>query len=210
MELDSFLASPRWDIIQIITKNPSSPMEIAEQIGTTISFVSQQLKLLEAAGIVKKERTGAVEKGKPRTLFSIARERAYIVPLAKNLPEKKLLDITKEHKIILSIWGIEDKKIHSHLQKFFWKIEPFLEDINAIFVYLKDLLPKIYIVSKGSSLTHKINETLKSSGEKANFQVVSSASPVSKLETDNLVAIYDPEEILEKDNLLKGGEANND
>ena len=55
MELDSFLASPRWDILRIISENPYSPIEIAERTKTTVSFVSQQLKLLEAAGLVKKE-----------------------------------------------------------------------------------------------------------------------------------------------------------
>ena len=69
MELDSFLASPRWEILKIISERPSSPIEIGEKTKTTVSFVSQQLKLLEAAQIVSKEKTGAFEKGKPRNLF---------------------------------------------------------------------------------------------------------------------------------------------
>ena len=63
MELDSFLASPRWEILKIISEKPSSPIEIAKKTKTTVSFISQQLKLLEAARIVSKEKTGAFEKG---------------------------------------------------------------------------------------------------------------------------------------------------
>ena len=74
MELDSFLASPRWEILSLISERPSSPIELAEKTKTTVSFVSQQLKLLEAAQIVKKTKTGAFEKGKPRNLFSISQD----------------------------------------------------------------------------------------------------------------------------------------
>jgi len=92
MELDSFLASPRWEILQILTQKPSSPIEIAAKINTTVSFVSQQLKLLEAASLVKKARTGAVEKGKPRTLFLLSKEIAYIIHFQKISRKNKLLN----------------------------------------------------------------------------------------------------------------------
>jgi len=205
MELDSFLATPRWEILQMINKRPSAPTEIAENLGTTISFVSQQLKLLEAAGLVKKERTGAVEKGKPRTIFSISREMVYLVPLVKGVYQKKLLELTKEHKIVIKIWQIEDHKLHAPLEKFFWRIDHLLEDIDAIFVYHKGLAPKIYLLSKKSNLTQKINKAQETLAEKLSFQVISSVSPLSKLEKDYLVPIHGSSNFLEEPNELKGG-----
>lgn len=88
MELDSFLASPRWEILKIISEKPSSPIEIAKKTKTTVSFISQQLKLLEAARIVSKEKTGAFEKGKPRNLFSISKDVVYLTMLTKGFGEK--------------------------------------------------------------------------------------------------------------------------
>jgi len=190
MELDSFLASPRWDILKIVINKPSSPMEIAQQLGITTSFASQQLKLLEAKDIVKKEKTGAFEKGKPRSLFSISKESLYIVPLAKNAPEKSLVPLSKKNKAILNIWALKDKRLHTPLQKFFWQIEPHLPLIKKIFVYTKSLVPKIYIVSKDNSLTHQINETQKNMEEQMPFQVVSSSPSLKKLDQEYLYSIY--------------------
>ena len=58
MNYDSFLSTPRWEILQILAEKPSSPIEIAEKLGTTVSYASQQLTLLSAAGIVFKKKTG--------------------------------------------------------------------------------------------------------------------------------------------------------
>jgi predicted transcriptional regulator len=205
MELDTFLSTPRWDILRILIEKPSSPMEIALEINTTISFVSQQLKLLEAAGIVKKERTGNVDKGKPRTLFSISKESLYLVPLAKGFSEKKLVTLTREKGIILKIWAYPEIKFQLPLERFFWKIEEFLDEIDGIFVYNKGLIPKIYLISKNNSLTQKINDTQRKLLEKIPFEVVLSVSTISKLEPELLVPLYDPHRFFFGGIKLKGG-----
>lgn len=203
MELDSFLATPRWDILRIIIDKPSSPLKIAEEMGTTTSFISQQLKLLEAKGIVKKERTGEVEKGKPRSLFSITKEAVYITPLTKQLPSKKLIPLTREHKITLQIWGIENSKIQLALEKFFWKIQEHLDNIDAIAIYIKDDLAKIYIIPKNENATRQLNNIKEPREKDFDLRLISSVSPLLKLETGNLVPIYDPESMVL--NNLKGG-----
>jgi DNA-binding transcriptional regulator GbsR (MarR family) len=101
MELDSFLASPRWEILSLISERPSSPIELAEKTKTTVSFVSQQLKLLEAAQIVIKTKTGAFEKGKPRNLFSISKDFLYLIILTNGFSEKKQIDLDYYKKSIL-------------------------------------------------------------------------------------------------------------
>ena len=204
MELDSFLASPRWDILRVIIEEPSSPTKIAEIVGTTVSFVSQQLKLLEAAGIVKRERTGEVLKGKPRTIFSICEESFYMVPLAKGLTEKKLVPLSIEHKIIIQIWGIDDAQVQPTIEKFFWSIQKYLDAIEGIVVYTNKKKLKVYLLSRDTDLTHKINETQKNSDEYPAFQVTT-ASSLSKIESEYLVPIYDPKGLLLADEQLKGG-----
>lgn len=205
MELDSFLASPRWDMLKIIINKPSAPMEIAQQLKTTTSFVSQQLKLLEAAGLLKKQKTGAFEKGKPRTLFSISEESIYLVPLAKNAPDKKLIPLSKEHKTIVNIWCLENKELQITLQKFFWQIQNNLSKITAISVYTKPSTPKVYIVSKNSSLTHQINEIQKNLENKITFQVTASPVLMEKLDSKYLFSIYVSQEVAQDGFNLKGG-----
>ncbi len=205
MELDSFLASPRWDILKIIIQKPSAPIEIAEQIQATTSFVSQQLKLLEAAGLVKKQKTGAFEKGKPRSLFSISQESLYIIPLAKNAPDKTLLTLSKENKAIINIWCLENEQLQIPLQKFFWLLQPHLEKIDNISIYTKSLTPKVYITSSDKSLTHKINETQKNIEDPLVFQVISSPASLEKLSSEYLSSIYTSQETATEQTVLKGG-----
>lgn len=204
MELDSFLSSPRWDILKIIIQKPSAPMEIAEQLQTTTSFISQQLKLLEATGLVKKQKTGAFEKGKPRSLFSISQESLYLIPLAKNAPDKKLIPLSKEQKAIVNIWCLENQEIQNSLQSFFWQIQPSLDKIQAISVYTKSS-PKVYITSTDPSISHKINGIQKTFENKIAFQVISSPAPLEKLDTKHLYSIHVAHESEDGDFNLKGG-----
>lgn len=209
MELDSFLSSPRWEILRMIIQKPSSPMEIAKELETTNSFISQQLKLLEAAGIVKRKRTGAVEKGKPRTLFSISQESVYLVPLAKGIYKKKFLPLSRENKVVLKIWTLEDPKLHPILEKFFWKIQEYLDDIDAIVVHLESFSLKVYIISKDSTLLQKINKVQSGKG-KVPFQILASDTSLRKLESEGLFPVYDPQGIFENDDVLKGGSEKNE
>jgi len=205
MELDSFLSSPRWDMLKIIIDKPSSPMEIAQKLQTTTSFISQQLKLLEAANLVKKQKTGAFEKGKPRTLFSISEESLYLIPLAKNSPDKKLIPLSEENKVIVNIWCLENTKLQIILQKLFWQIQNYLEKISSISVYTKLPTPKVYITSKDSSITHKINEIQKNLEKKISLELISSSAPLEKLDSEHLFSIYVSQEIADGDINLKGG-----
>jgi len=205
MELDSFLSSPRWDMLKIIIDKPSSPMEIAQKLQTTTSFISQQLKLLEAANLVKKQKTGAFEKGKPRTLFSISEESLYLIPLAKNSPDKKLIPLSEENKVIVNIWCLENTKLQIVLQKLFWQIQNYLEKISSISVYTKLPTPKVYVTSEDKSITHKINEIQKNLEKKVSLELISSSAPLEKLDSEHLFSIYVSQEIADGDINLKGG-----
>jgi predicted transcriptional regulator len=134
MDFDMFLTSPRWEILQLIAEKPASPVELAQKLKTTVSYISQQLKLLDAAGVVKKERTGAVERGKPRTLFSISNELAYLTVLSSGFSNKKLLKVDEHHKAILKIWMVEDVSLHSYIERLYWNIWENPEDIEGIFI----------------------------------------------------------------------------
>jgi len=204
MELDSFLASPRWDILQIIARQPASPIEIAAEIGTTVSFVSQQLKLLEAARIVTKKRTGLVEKGKPRTLFSLASEIAYIIPLSRDFNEKRTISLSAKRKATLKIWELEDLELQESVQRAFWLLSSHFDVISGVAVYTKSSQKKLIIIADNNSDIQKL-KGVKRAGDELPLQVASSSSEFSKLESEFLAPIYDPQGIFENWTVLKGG-----
>jgi len=207
MDFDSFLASPRWEILQIIAKNPSSPVEIAKKLNTTVSYISQQLKLLDAAGIVKKQRTGAVEKGKPRMLFSISKDILYLTALSKGFSGKKLLYITEHHKSILKIWMLEDASLHYPMEKIFWKLEENLQELEGIFIETSANNSRLIIISDSKKLKLRIDAFAKKLEKKIECSFISK-SQVKKFSSDSLVSLHDPNHLL---NRLKGGhEAGNE
>lgn len=208
MEYDTFFSSQRWAILDIIARKPDSPVAISEKMRTSVSYVSQQLKLLEAAGIVVKSKTGVVDKGKPRLIYSIKKEVAHIAFLAKGQPEKKMMDLDDHHKIILNIWMLE-KKLHKILERFYWKVEDDLKDVVGIFIVKKEGKACLYFVSDSKKLILRSESYLKGVKDVFDYKIYS-GDQFKKIEKNNLHSIYDPFLMLMDENNLKGGIENKD
>jgi predicted transcriptional regulator len=188
MEFDSFLGTPRWRILEIVAKQPASPLEISNQIRTSVSYVSQQLKLLEVARIVEKHRTGKVDRGQPRNLFSLVSEFVYFTALIKGSSSKKMLPLTKNHKSILAIWLLENEDWHYPLEKFYWGIEEELDSVKLIAVDTLESTLKLIIASDDKKFKVKA-ETLAKRLGRIHITFVSE-SQVSKYLNDNYTLIH--------------------
>ncbi len=104
MDLETLLTGSKWEIIELLAKNSISPTELAKRLNTTIANISMQLRLLQTAGLVKKEKTRAAGAGKPRTLFSLSDDFGFIIVFSKDFAKKKLLRLAKEQKEQLKKW----------------------------------------------------------------------------------------------------------
>lgn len=143
MDFETLFAQTRWQILSLLADTPLSPLEIAERLHATISHVSQQLKFLEAMGIVKKEKVSNRDRGKPRMIFSLARDYAHLSLLVKGFSGKKLLSLSDHHKTILRIWFLENIGLHRRLERFYWEMEEHLPEIKAMLV---DVIGNIVVV----------------------------------------------------------------
>jgi len=206
MDFDLFLTSPRWEILQIIAAKPSSPIEIAEKLKTTVSYVSQQLKLLDAANLLTKEKTGASEKGKPRTLFGLSNELLYVTALTRKFSEKKLFYISDYHKSILKIWFNIDSSVHYYAERLFWKLEEDIDEIEAIYIENSSPIPKLLIISESKKLKLKIEAYTKLLNNKVE-PIFILKNQLKKYSIDFLTPLHDPQKFLEE---LKGGNELND
>jgi hypothetical protein len=112
--------------------------------------------------------------------------------------------MSREQKVIVNIWALEDQKIQNKLQKFFWQIQKFLDNIFQIAVYTKSET-KVYIISEDKKLTHEINETQKKSEDKVAFKVLGSADSLENLDQAHLSSIYVAPSIATEKRILKGG-----
>jgi predicted transcriptional regulator len=210
MDFDLYFGSPRWRILEIIAREPSSPVEISLQIQTSVSYVSQQLKLLEAAGLVVKKRTGTVDKGKPRTVYSLSKELFHLTLLSNQLSAKKLIYLTEFHKTILRIWLLEDSELHYYIEKLYWKLEEDLDVIEGIFVDLSSRKPRVLVISDSKKVKPKIDSFSKDAEKKLDCQIVRNTE-LKKISPEFLHPIYDPIQMILgiKEKNMKGGNEKN-
>ncbi|MFH0978187.1 MAG: helix-turn-helix domain-containing protein [Candidatus Woesearchaeota archaeon] len=205
MDIESLFTVSKWEILSHLSLGKLSPLELSRKLNTSMANVSQQLRLLEFAGIVKKEKVSAREAGKPRTLYFLADDFCDLVLLSKNFARKRLLRLTEYHKIVLKIWMIEDVSSHYFLEKFFWKIEHLVEQTKAIAVETKGSDITVYLVTDSKDLEKKVQDIqLKNvQGQTKSISVkVILEKELFKLSKQELNVIHDPEGIM----LTKKGE----
>jgi len=155
MELESLFSSTRWEIISALSDESLSPMELAEKLNTTSANISQQLRLLELAGLVKSEKISNTDKGKPRIIYSLAGDNAYLILASGGFAKKRMLPLTSYHKFMMKVWFIENIEHHMNLA--------------VLYQALKDDFDKVSIVaaeSKYGSLTVHIKTENKAAVEK--------------------------------------------
>src|SRR3989338_7030197 len=131
MELAPLFSEQRWNILKHISEGPKSPMQLAGLTKTTMANISQQLRLLEVAGLVTKRKIPNKKKGQPRSLFSIPHDYAYIVSVTGN-NEKKLVRLSRQQRIYLRILSLDNTLHSERLEAAFLEARPHLDSISAV------------------------------------------------------------------------------
>jgi len=153
METEILFTASKWGILKQISKNASSPLEIAKKLGTTIANVSQQMRLLEASGLVAKKKVPSSKPGKPRALFSLTGNFAFLTILSTGKAQKELLRISKEQQFQLNLWLFGNNKIVGPLTKFYYNNEEIFKKISEL--SLKNVSGKTITLEKSRSEDHK-------------------------------------------------------
>lgn len=206
MEIATLFTEQKWNIFKLLSQDKLSPLQLAQKSNTTIANISQQLKLLEAVDLVKKEKIKNREKGKPRTLFSLSNDYAYLVFAMNDFAEKRLLVLTDYHRFLLRILFLENTELHYYITKFYWKIEDYLNLIDTIIVINEaDGMQIVIVADKAKEIEKKISIThiKKPNGETKSIKILAITkeeliklvkqrkAPFSSVE--DLQVIYDPQ-----------------
>lgn len=139
MEYDALLTDSKWNIIKELSKENQTPTDMAKKTNTSVANISQQLRLLEAYNLVKKEKKiNNKEPGKPKTLFSLDKELRYITLISKELTERKELDLDFLQKAILNLWMTQKKENLYFLEKFLITNEEVVKKCQAIGIVKSD------------------------------------------------------------------------
>lgn len=90
--IDDALFSTKWDLLQLIARSKNkTPTELARVLNTSLANITQQLKLLEAYGLVGKEKENNPEKkvGKPKLRYTLSKDVASLAVVGEGFAEKK-------------------------------------------------------------------------------------------------------------------------
>lgn len=134
MEQETLYTSAKWDVLRAMASASKSPIELADASNTSISNISQSLRFLELAGIVKSERISNRDKGLPRVTYSLAGDKAYLIITSRNFVEKKQIILSDHKKMILKAWLYENESLSDALEKAVGQIEEYMEKLDGVFV----------------------------------------------------------------------------
>jgi hypothetical protein len=149
MEHETLFTASKWQILKSLESGPKSPIELAKLCETSVANISQQLRLLEMAGIVTSKRISNRDKDKPRILYSLSGNLSYMIATTGSFVDKKALQLTDYNKIIMRIWFLEKPELRYVLEKSFWKIEDHFDKITFLALNTENFSP-IMFYYKGS------------------------------------------------------------
>jgi DNA-binding MarR family transcriptional regulator len=134
-DFTELLREGKWAILREIALEPSSATEIAESLKTSTSNITQQLKILEAYKFVTKEKNKEKNIGKPKIIYSLNQESAYVAVLSNGMAEKSNIKLDGFNKSLFSIIMLAPDDAFFIL-KFMFKNEELLKKCKGI-AYLR-------------------------------------------------------------------------
>jgi len=189
MEIESLFSSTRWEIIKALARDKLSPMELAAKTKTTSANISQQLRLLELAGLVRSEKTSNVERGKPRVVYMLAGNMAFLILSSPHFASKRLLSLTEYHTFVMRSWFLDNFEHHSLVTDFYVRIKDVLHNIDVIVASSTPKELTIYIIED-----KKLDSVIKKSlGDLKKVRVLFvSLDELKKKYSPDHVVLYDP------------------
>ena len=128
------LNKTKWMIISELSKQERTPTELAKKLKITLPSVHLQLKDLQREGLVKKIEN-VKGKTRPYSGYSLGNGFIYFIKALPNEIDQRFLEIDQNLLLHLRIWSIPQKENHYYLENFWWQLQDYLDDFDAVVVY---------------------------------------------------------------------------
>ncbi len=139
MDQETLFTATKWDILKSLEKGDKSPNQLSAECSTSIANVSQQLRLLELAGLVSVRRIPNRDKGQPRVIYSLRADNSHIIACTPGFVEKKLLELSKTQKTVMKMWLSLDPSKQYFAERAFWNIEENLSGKDSLYYDAKNI-----------------------------------------------------------------------
>ncbi|MCF7872382.1 MarR family transcriptional regulator [Candidatus Woesearchaeota archaeon] len=165
------ISGPKWLILQQIQKGFDTPKQIAEKLGVSIGNISQQLKLLEALGYLKKQRIdkgpGGRKKQDKRIAYSIIKNQQILIDVSQNRVSTKTIKDTPTMSLIINLIQNDLYAESEIILKLYLELIEDFEQIEGIY-YMetkKDETHILVISEEISKYRHQSSKIVKIKGE---------------------------------------------
>lgn len=133
MEFEESLTNARWKILEALGKAERAASDIAAEEKLGLANVTQQLKLLEAYGFIKRsDATPPKQPGKPKRTYRLAQERGFIATIAAGGVMKHAFTLDEHHAVVLALLSYEKNDDHYFLEKYLLTTEELVLTCTAI------------------------------------------------------------------------------
>lgn len=132
------LSESKWYLLKELEGGPLSPKELAVLTDTSIANTSQQLKLLEAQGFLKKVKNKGLrarEERDARILYAVAKSKFLVTKISKNFVDRKELKYCDDFLTNLLFCDLKEL---NHVLKFFLNREDLMKKVKCLY-YLQTL-----------------------------------------------------------------------
>lgn len=128
------LNETQWKIIEELSRKDKTPTELAKRLKLTLPSIHVQLRQLEANKLIQ---TVEREKGRtrPYTKYSLGNGFVYFIKALPSDTKKTFLEVDENLKVHLRIWSIPQKFYHYYVEKFWWDLQEYMNDIDSVVVY---------------------------------------------------------------------------
>jgi hypothetical protein len=146
---------------------------------------------------------GNRDRGKPRSLFSLSNDYAYLISVTNDFTSKKLLPLTDYHKTILKIWSIQNNTIHPHIAELYRAVLPSISEFDCVFLTeTEDDVKMDFVYSSREAaklVAHLQSERrFKNDGFEISLFKKESFRPDSLPAKSRVIALHDPSGLLKK------------
>lgn len=128
------LSATQWNIITELSSAEKTPSELAKKLNLSLPSIHLQLKQLEQQQLIYKEekRSG---KTRPFTSYSLREGFITITEAIPGETRKINLTVDEEVKLHLRIWSIPQNKYHHYIESYWWKLEKYISDLEAMAIF---------------------------------------------------------------------------
>jgi len=132
--MEKITTKTKWGILELLGEKNRSPSELSKLLKISAPSLHRHLEYLENNKIIKRE--GEIKgKTKPFNVYSLGNGFIEIIRVTSGDVTKQHIEIDENLKVYFKIRQIPQKEFHYFVERFWWEIQDYINEINSVAVF---------------------------------------------------------------------------